>query len=120
MKRILKFLNLLDRENNLSLTNLSMLIMLIKVAVSPFDYAGAAILLPILGSYMQKRYESNKANKESKKALEQENVQAELDSIKEQLATHKELSETITKQSEELKKIISTSNLTNAFAPKRN
>ncbi len=107
---LLRFFNLLDKGNKLSLTNLSLVIILAKIATSPFEYAGAAILLPILGSYMQKRYETNKAEKEAKALESQANADlaAKIDKVQ---ADHEE----VVKALAETKKLLSNTNLAAGF-----
>lgn len=60
IKRTLKFLNLTDRSNNLSITNVAVIVLISKIAVSPLDWPTAAGLLVALLNYSHKRTESNK------------------------------------------------------------
>jgi aspartate-semialdehyde dehydrogenase len=112
--KILSFLNLLDANHKLSLTNIALIVILTKIALSPFDYAGAAILLPVLASYMHKRYTTAKATA-TEKAQESAQISsliAQMDAFK---ADHEETAKTLA----ETKKLLSNSNLIAAFQPKR-
>ena len=57
----LKFFNLLDRGNKLSITNTAVVVIVVKMALAPFDWATAAALLVSLLNYMDKRRTSAKA-----------------------------------------------------------
>lgn len=51
------FVRLLDEQGQVSLTNLAMWVVLVKMAlVASFSLSEAAILLPVIGSYSIKRY----------------------------------------------------------------
>jgi len=109
----LHFLNLMDGQK-LSLTNITLVIIMVKIAVSPFDYAGAAVLLPILASYIHKRHIT------SKQASSQlEDFQSQLDSISQQVLKVETDHEEVVKTQVETKKIISNANLATAFSPRR-
>lgn len=57
MKRVLKFLRLIDENQNLSLTYLAVWIVLIKVAITPdFDLSSAGVLLIALLNYGYKKF----------------------------------------------------------------
>ncbi len=62
MKRILTFINLLDSSGNLSISNIAVIIALVKMAtaaqLSGTDVAG---LLAVLGNYAHKRAVNNGA-----------------------------------------------------------
>jgi hypothetical protein len=55
VQKIISFLNLLDAEGKLSITNLAMFTILIKVAVSPFEWASAVTLFCVCANYAHKR-----------------------------------------------------------------
>lgn len=69
LKKLLKFLQLVDREGNLSITNIAMIVLITKLAVlSQFTMTEVSAFLLALLNYSHKRMESNKF---SKKEMEQ-------------------------------------------------
>lgn len=57
MEKVMKYLNLLDSSGNLSITNLAVLITLVRLAISPSaSITEAGSLLVALASYSHKRY----------------------------------------------------------------
>lgn len=63
MKRVLKFFNLLDYQNNLSLTNIIVIGCFIKCMIEPVpDLTSLSCLTVALLSYGHKRYVSDKRN----------------------------------------------------------
>ena len=61
MKKVLKFLNLIDQQGRLSITNVAVIILLAKIAIAPsIDWAVISGLLVTMINYSHKRYESNK------------------------------------------------------------
>ena len=62
MEKILEFLNLLDRNNKLSISNIAVYAILIKLLLSPelgsFD---AAAFLTVIANYSAKRYTNYKS-----------------------------------------------------------
>lgn len=57
VNRILKFLRLSDQEGDLSLTNISVMVLLVKIALVPdFSINEAALFLTALGGYNLKKY----------------------------------------------------------------
>ena len=68
MKRVLNFLNLLDSEGKLSITNIAVIIILIKLALSPSaSITEAGTLLLVLANYALKR----KAINDNKQPIEE-------------------------------------------------
>jgi hypothetical protein len=102
---LLAFLNLKD-GNKLSLTNLAFAIILVKIATSPFDFMGAATLIPILASYMHKRHVATKDASSTSSSLKE--VQTQLATLQE---SHKEIDKTV----QEAKKLLSTHAMSQAF-----
>ena len=108
--KLLKFLNLLDRQNNLSITNFGVFIILIKIATSPFDWATAAALLVTLLNYSHKRHiDSNQTIKDSSL------VDDKINELKSKIESFSGTSDQMNKVLEEAKKVISSSNISNAF-----
>lgn len=55
--KTLDFFRLLDETGQLSLSNLAVMVVLAKLALSPtLDFAAMGILLPVIGNYTFKRY----------------------------------------------------------------
>lgn len=55
--RTLNFLKLIDENASLSLSNVAMMVVLVKLALAPtVSLAEAAILLPVIGNYAFKGY----------------------------------------------------------------
>ena len=62
MNRILTFLNLLDNGGNLSLTNIAVIICLVKLAMSAqLSSTDVAALLAAIANYCHKRYTNDGA-----------------------------------------------------------
>ncbi len=61
MKRILTFLNLLDSKGNLSITNIGVIVALVKMAMAAqLSGSDVACLLGVLGNYAHKRHTSDR------------------------------------------------------------
>lgn len=116
--KILSFLNLLDRKNNLSITNVAVIVLVTKMAISAFDWPTAAGLMITLLNYGHKRHESNKASKD----LEQSNaiaaLQEQVAKVSEQVVVIESTNVDVLKQAEEVRKIVQNHNLKEAFAPR--
>jgi hypothetical protein len=77
MNKALSFLNLLDRSKKLSLTNLALYVLIVKIALVPqLSVADGAVLFLGILNYMHKRFEANKSSKIE--ATEQSEVVAKL------------------------------------------
>lgn len=64
IKELLKFLAIMDTDSKqVSITNVAVIVIITKIALSPFDWISASTLLIALLNYSHKRYESNKAQK---------------------------------------------------------
>lgn len=108
-RKVLDFFQLSDREGNISLTNLSLIIVITKIAITPFDWTGAAILLPVIASYMHKRVELNKmATKEEQ----------DLTPLLEEIENLKANQEEMNKVATDTQKLVSQANLAQAFTPR--
>jgi hypothetical protein len=60
-KRLLKFLSLVDRSGNLSITNIAVIVCITKIAIAPtFTVTEVGALMLSLFNYAHKRIESNK------------------------------------------------------------
>jgi hypothetical protein len=64
VKKIAAFLRLLDENAQLSLTNIAVMIILVKVALAPtLNFAEVATLLGVLSGYSFKRFVQRKTDK---------------------------------------------------------
>lgn len=55
--RALVFIRLVNGDNNVSISNIAVICMLVKMMLQPaFDLASAAALLTVMGNYSYKRY----------------------------------------------------------------
>jgi hypothetical protein len=57
--KFLSFLNLLDQEGKLSITNTAMYVIIGKVVSSPFEWSSAITLFIVCANYMHKRVAVN-------------------------------------------------------------
>lgn len=78
--KFLGWLNLLDVEGKLSITNLAMYVIIMKVSLSPFDWASAVTLFIVCLNYMHKRTKQLPDDSEDIKKFE-ENVKATAEQI---------------------------------------
>lgn len=61
IRKLLKFLQLVDREGNLSITNIATIVVITKIAIAAsIDWGVISALLVTLLNYGHKRHESNK------------------------------------------------------------
>lgn len=124
-KNVLKFFNLLDRGNKLSITNVAVIVCVTKMAIAPqVTIVDAGMLLISLLNYSHKRSESNKAAMKDQqddlasfkeavtKVVEVQNT------ITQDMVNVKQVAETISKQAEETKSVLSKLNLGQAFSRK--
>ena len=69
--KTLNFVKLLDETGSLSLSNVAMMVVLIKLALAPeMSLAEAAILLPVIGNYAFKGYHLRHARATNLKVTE--------------------------------------------------
>lgn len=116
LKVFLSFLNLLDRSGSLSITNTAVYVLLVKMSISPFDWAAAAALMVTLLNYAHKR--SNSLKTESNASTLPEVPPVDLGPLQAQLDSFKSTFESVAKTAEETKKLLSQSNLAQAFTRK--
>lgn len=113
---ILKFLNILDKQGNLSITNILVLSLGIKLLIaSQTELSDTLILLIPIISYMQKRYETNKAIKQVTDITELSKLTDQVSLITKELNEIQQLNEDIKKQSDDVRKLINNNNLSHAF-----
>lgn len=129
--KVLKFFSLTDRAGNLSITNVAVIVLITKMAVSTFDWPTAAALFMSLLNYSHKRQESAKAEKST--IIEQhllsmsvqnekfaQEVQQIKDSVKGDIETINSTQESLVKAAEEVKKFMSAQAVQRGFqAPVR-
>ena len=84
IRKLLKFLQLVDREGNLSITNIATIVVITKIALTAtFDWGVISALLVTLLNYGHKRYEANKASKDVRPAAIAVDLKPLQDSINE-------------------------------------
>lgn len=69
--KVLNFLRLIDENKTLSISNLAVITILVKLAVQPcFDLAGAAVLLTAIGNYAFKSYNRPRRTEGAEEAVQ--------------------------------------------------
>ncbi len=119
----LKFLNMLEaRYNKISLSNLAVIVCIVKVAIAPAaSIVDLSALLLALLNYGHKRYESNKSAANTSEAsvaelrTAMERVVGVQNNLTTDIATFKRTFDDVAKTAEESKKLLSTSTLASAF-----
>ncbi len=111
---LLRFMNLLDRGNMLSITNIAVVVCVFKVATSlnPSLAEVGALMLSLL-NYGHKRFEGNVSERH-------ESIKADVTKftvLQNQIDNIKHERDEITKITEEARKLISTSKLSAALNP---
>lgn len=110
MTKLLKFLNLLSYDKKLSITNLALYTILVKVAISPLDWSSALTLFCVCLNYSHKRHiDSNKSNSTLETTTNAINLLSE--EVKQVKSAH----ESVEKLATEAKKLMSNQNLSNGF-----
>lgn len=133
---ILKFLNVVDRKGNLSITNVAVIIVVTKIALAQsVGITEAGALLITLLNYGHKRTEDAKAVKAANELQRDQDKRAEeikveqfsetlkkvvevQNKITEDMVAIKYTHESVAKTAEESKKLLSNANLTAAFRPR--
>lgn len=103
--KTLKFLNLLDQNGQLSVTQVLLYVMTIKIVTIPTDWTAAVAFLFTLLNYAHKRSVTSKTKK-----VQDTDLSARVSLIE-------QTQDTVFKQSEETKRLLSQANLANAFQP---
>jgi len=113
VKAILKFLSLSDYDGNVSISNLAVVACLVKILITPeISMVEVGALLGALSNYSLKRFENRKAVElEANLGPEPE----EVDNLKADLDMMKSSYDSLTREAQEMKKIISEHNLQKAF-----
>lgn len=116
--KALNFLNLIDNENNLSLTNLSLYMCLVKIPFSN-SFADMAIILPAIALYAHKKILKQKANTISDETSKMLKLQESVDSLQKQVENNKQLFSLVEQQSNEAKRILAGAQNSNLFVPRK-
>lgn len=117
---ILRFFNLVDRNCNLSITNIAVIVLITKMALAAtIDWGVVSGLLITLINYGHKRHESNKAEKKAAEMVLVTNKNEELEKVKAELETMKPVFDKVLKQSEDLQKVLNNSAIMGAFGIKK-
>lgn len=116
--KTLRFFNLVDRSCNLSITNIAVIVLITKMAVSDFDWPTAAGLMVALLNYGHKRSETNKAVKSEQITTDilTSAVQA-IEATKADLKALEDKFQATATLAEESKKTLSNLNLSMGFRP---
>lgn len=90
--KLLSFLNLLDAEGKISITNTAMYAIMVKVLVSDFDWPSAVALFTLCLNYMDKRRTAVKALKEETEIVTEVTgatavLTKEIDNLKSQISS---------------------------------
>lgn len=115
---VLRFLNLVDRSCNLSITNIALIVLITKLALAPqFSIPEVAAFFMALLNYGHKRHESNKAiANEVPEVIPTPAI--DLSPIQQEIANLKANQESVNRLAEETKKLLSQSSLAAAFSPR--
>lgn len=99
----------------LVIENIAMLVVIIKIAISPLDYASALMLLPVAALYIAKviMYDAKLSL-----SAKQEELEQELSAYKLAFQAMELAQKEVFKQAEETKALLSKLNITSAFAPR--
>jgi hypothetical protein len=130
--KVLKFLQVSDRGNNLSITNIALYVVLVKIAIAPtFSIEECGVLFLAVANYIHKRAEAVKSSQFEAKAVKDEYevkiaaLEAKIEATTQATEANKALVEGIlkdhdkvTKQLEQTTKNLSTTNLAAGFGIK--
>lgn len=108
--KFLNFLNLTSYDKKLSITNLALYTILVKVAISPLDWSSALTLFCVCLNYSHKRHVDSKLTTN----LVNENSET-ISQLKEEVGQIKAAHESVEKLATEAKKLMSNQNLSNGF-----
>lgn len=115
-KKLLKFLQLTDKAGDLSISNIAVIVVITKIAItSTFDWATSATLLMALLNYSHKRHATNKAVRDEQLDQKEAEVVKQVSELVSRVSSLEGTQEQVAKQAEQVQKIISTSNLASAF-----
>jgi len=127
--KFLRFLNLVDRNCDLSITNIAVITLITKIAIAPtIDWQAAGALMVALLNYSHKRSESNKAEAKASEVAKLAAVEAakpvvslaELEEIKANYAELKAQHEQVSKIADKAKEFMSSQSVARGFqAPVR-
>lgn len=94
IRKLLKFLQLVDREGNLSITNIATIVVITKIAIAAsIDWGVISALLITLLNYGHKRHEANKAVKNTVEPVDMKPIEDVVRKISEELKEVKKVSE---------------------------
>jgi len=117
--KILSFFNVSDKSNNLSITNVAVIVCLIKIAITTqCSFAEGIVFLVAILNYVHKRYSVAKSIAQEIKQVDYQEFQERLNSLDSKLNQYCETHAEIIKQAVETKKLVSNSNLAQAFVPR--
>lgn len=90
--KVLRFFNLIDRSNDLSITNIILITVVIRLVIAPvFSLEECGVLMLALLNYAHKRHEAAKVDRSMFQSMNV--IKAEVESFKKELAEVKAVSE---------------------------
>lgn len=116
--KILNFLNLLDNENHLSLTNLSLYVVLCRIPFSN-SLADIAVVLPSIALYAHKKVLLSRSKKISDETTRMKELQDQVQELSKQVEESKQLFSIVEQQSNEAKRILAGAHNSNLFIPRK-
>lgn len=117
MKKILNFMNLIDSEGSLSLTNLSLYVVMVKI---PFthSFADIALIIPVFALYAHKKVLVNKKSIVSNEVVKMEELVTKVNKLQADTESNKALFSVVEQQSNDAKRILAGAQNTNMFTPR--
>jgi hypothetical protein len=119
--KILRFFNLVDKGNNLSITNIALVVVLTKIVIAPsFSIEECGVLMLALLNYAHKRHEAAKTDRSMFQSIDELKADVEsyksaylsqIDSLKKELAEVKAISEDAKDKAIKLSTVTSLKNL---------
>lgn len=116
---VLRFFNLLDRSKNLSITNIAIIVLITKMALTPFDWPTAAGLLVVMFNYMHKRAETNKVMETEFEVAKFDEILTNVNQFQERLNKFQLDHDKVAKQAQETKNLLTSHNLSHTFGATR-
>ncbi len=119
LKKLLIFLSLADSESNLSLTNLSVLLFLVKALFVSYDWTDTVGLVAVLLNYSYKRFQIAKEDSNLDLMKDLKALSSQVSELALQIEGYKEIQIALEKQAEDTKRLLSTNAVGSAFGVRR-
>ena len=112
--KFLKFCSLLDRSGSISITNCTLIVLTVKLALVPtFSIPEVAAFFLALMNYLHKRHEANKQDKVEKVTA----TNSAIESLQQEIVTMKDQFVTVAKQAEDAKRTITAQTISSSMIP---